>query len=84
MAYTPRRHGSAGTNLEQDMRQVAEILADDGEFRVTVKAVLQNRKGREFSRGEQKQIKTTMQRRLAAAIRDLPYTDFGIENTKVK
>lgn len=66
------------------MKQVAKVLADDGDFKIIIRADLINKYGREFSRDEQKRIKITLQRRLASAIRDLPYTDFGIENTKVK
>jgi hypothetical protein len=70
------------------MKQNIRIVADDGDTKTTIRAVIAHRNKRAghdegLSADEQRGIKRTMQRRLADSVRGITYTNYGPENTKV-
>lgn len=64
------------------MRRNVSLVADDGDVRVQIDAQVLSRNG--LTRDEVERITTKLIRETAAGLRFLPFTDFGIENMRVR
>lgn len=64
------------------MKKNARITADDGEVRVDVTVRILSRNG--LLRGEVQKIAVGTARKVADGLRDVVFTGFGPENTKIR
>lgn len=64
------------------MKKNARIIADDGANRLEINVVFKSRNG--LMRDEVRKVTTKTARLIARQLKDLPYSDFGEENTRVQ
>ena len=64
------------------MKRKGIIVADDGETRIVVTAVITHKGA--LCREEQLRMRKRLLRGISDVFPEVPYSDFGIENTRVK
>ncbi len=64
------------------MKRTVKVLADDGMTRIEATIRIMVPKG-DFVRGEVESIVQKTARGYADVLKQIPYTDFGVENTRV-
>ena len=69
--------------MEVTMKRTIKLTADDREVRVKIQATVEA-PARFLAADELNKIQSRLTRALAQALDGLPYTDFGIDNIRVK
>ena len=69
--------------MEVMMKRTIKITADDREVRVKIQAAVEA-PARLLDASELNKIQSRLTRSLAQALEGLPYTDFGIDNIRVR
>ena len=64
------------------MKRVVKVSASSGDLSVKIEATIDSRNG--LTRGEVERVARELARGMASDLRTLPYSDFGIENTRVR
>ena len=64
------------------MKRNAKVVAVDGPYRVEVSISFKSGNG--LVRDEVDQVTRNMARKTADAVRELPFTDFGPDNTRIE
>ena len=64
------------------MKQKITIVANDGDTKIIVTALITHKGGLVYR--EQRQMRKSVIRHLASVLPDIRWTDYGIENIKIK
>jgi hypothetical protein len=64
--------------------RICAVTADDGDLTIEIKITVTPRKGHPLEEDELDAFEKKMLRRIAAVLPELPFVDFGIENTRVE